>query len=136
MVDDAWRALSGRVGPESPRAPGRLRKLVQALREEDTPGAASLAAASDATPSPHARECLLSDGGVATIQDREHGPALVSSLEDCEVAVRRLSEALGADSGLSISIDLEGSLGVSRYKAATVDLVQVCVDRRSNSPVP
>eukprot|EP00966_Prymnesium_polylepis_P122305 2827336-Prymnesium_polylepis.1 len=60
MVDDAWRALSGRVGPDSPRAPGRLRKLVQALR--DTPGAASLAAVSDATPSPHARECLLSDG--------------------------------------------------------------------------
>ena len=99
------------------------------------PGAASLAAGPDPTPSTYARECLLSDGGVATIQDREYGPALVSSLEDCEVAIRRLWEALDVDSGLSISIDLEGSLGVSRYKAATVDLVQVCVDRRGNSPV-
>eukprot|EP00966_Prymnesium_polylepis_P108826 2519060-Prymnesium_polylepis.1 len=61
MVDDAWRALSGRVGPDNPRAPDRLRRLVQALRDEDTLGATSLAAASSATPSPHARECLLAD---------------------------------------------------------------------------
>ena len=67
--------------------------------------------------------CFLSEGGVATIQEREYGPALVVTSEDCATAVARLREALGTDATRPISIDLEGSLGVSRFKAATVDLV-------------